>query len=396
MSRGRHDRDLDAALQRWMSDVAPRSVPTLVLEEAFSRTMVARQARVYPWHRVCRVDLVSGAFRCWRWRGLPSSSSGAVGFGVLGGGSGPPPIPGPSPTPSLRPTPSPSVGPSVRPGYATPRPGLGTPQPLVPASPLPDPGTGRPLPTELLGRVYNGGSVDGSGHLVASGSCSPCGRGDDPSLVSPCSRGAAPASADPVDLATERRFRKHDTGRPASALVPARNVDRVGRRRGSRSVRPQWQGSGLGSIWVGVPKARRRPIDPITRGPGDEPSRSMCLPVAVRFHGDRCLGRELWRPEARGTDRSRDEHRRRRRPSGRADVHAGHGRWGGVGLGRGALRPLPGTSHGSRESRMPSTSRYRRPLRGRGRPSWPRAGLRVSQRESPGIDRHDRARRIEV
>jgi hypothetical protein len=49
MTRDRSDLDLGGILGAWMNDAAPASIPVVVLEEAFARTMVAPQARIYPW-----------------------------------------------------------------------------------------------------------------------------------------------------------------------------------------------------------------------------------------------------------------------------------------------------------------------------------------------------------
>ncbi len=54
MTRERSDLDLGGVLGAWMNDAAPASMPVLVLEEAFARTMTASQVRVYPWQRVAR------------------------------------------------------------------------------------------------------------------------------------------------------------------------------------------------------------------------------------------------------------------------------------------------------------------------------------------------------
>src|SRR5262245_18148770 len=52
MTREWSDRDLRSARDRWMNEVAPAAIPVPVLEEAFARTMSARQLRVYPWERI--------------------------------------------------------------------------------------------------------------------------------------------------------------------------------------------------------------------------------------------------------------------------------------------------------------------------------------------------------
>ena len=86
MTRERSDLDLGGVLGAWMNDAAPASIPVVVLEEAFARTMSASQVRVYPWQRVARRGLrpgglnrsalvvtaallvaVLGVRRAWRW-----------------------------------------------------------------------------------------------------------------------------------------------------------------------------------------------------------------------------------------------------------------------------------------------------------------------------------------
>ena len=54
MTRERSDLDLGGVLGAWMNDTAPASVPVVVLEDAFARTMRAPQLRVYPWQRLAR------------------------------------------------------------------------------------------------------------------------------------------------------------------------------------------------------------------------------------------------------------------------------------------------------------------------------------------------------
>ena len=122
MTRDRSDLDLGGILGAWMNDAAPASIPVLVLEEAFARTMAAPQVRVYPWQRLAgRGPRRSTARpRCSSRR--PRSSSASSRSGSLGGGFGiaPGPSPTPSPTPSRAPSPSSSPSPP-RPSFpATP------------------------------------------------------------------------------------------------------------------------------------------------------------------------------------------------------------------------------------------------------------------------------------
>ena len=47
----RANRDVAPLLSAWMDAVAPERPPARLLEEAFARTMTARQETVFPWHR---------------------------------------------------------------------------------------------------------------------------------------------------------------------------------------------------------------------------------------------------------------------------------------------------------------------------------------------------------
>lgn len=52
MNGNRTPRDLGPLLGSWMASAAPDRAPEQLLEEAFARTMTARQLPVYPWHSV--------------------------------------------------------------------------------------------------------------------------------------------------------------------------------------------------------------------------------------------------------------------------------------------------------------------------------------------------------
>ena len=112
MAGHRPNRDVAPILEHWMAEVAPHRAPERLLEEAFARTMVARQLPVYPWH----------GLRLGRSRGAPSNRIGGlalVGVAlavVLAVGAGLLPrrdsgiVGQPSPTPSpASPSPSPPI-----------------------------------------------------------------------------------------------------------------------------------------------------------------------------------------------------------------------------------------------------------------------------------------------
>ena len=48
MTRERSDLDLGGVLGAWMNDAAPASIPVVVLEESFARTMTASQVAGLP------------------------------------------------------------------------------------------------------------------------------------------------------------------------------------------------------------------------------------------------------------------------------------------------------------------------------------------------------------
>jgi YVTN family beta-propeller protein len=52
MNDPRADRPVEQALAAWMHDAAPSQAPATLLEDTFSQTMKAGQARAYPWHGI--------------------------------------------------------------------------------------------------------------------------------------------------------------------------------------------------------------------------------------------------------------------------------------------------------------------------------------------------------
>jgi DNA-binding beta-propeller fold protein YncE len=276
MTRERSDRDLDATLERWMSDVAPPEVPSRVLEEAFGRTMATDQVRVYPWERVAR-----WSHRPRRLTSLALVATAALivvalTFGVLGGGS----KVGPGPSPTL--TAAPTAAPSRTPGLASPSAAAPVRVPIVPTASVPlvglqslatdgkvvwaltatgqvvriDPATNKAgAGTQLGGTsdLYNGIAVDKNGVWATDWDTHTLYRVDPTTgkVVAKIPAGEAPKGV----LATGSAVWVADTHggavlRVDSATNKVVATIAVGRTGASG---PNWLGSGLGSIWVGIP-----------------------------------------------------------------------------------------------------------------------------------------------
>jgi len=273
MTRSPSDRDLDAALGAWMHEAAPASVPVPVLEEAFARTMVDRQAPVYPWHRLARRSSHPRRLTLLSITAIAAILIGALGFGILVGGSGIGAAPAPTPVPTA--TPSPSDSPSPSPPALIPIPivptasivvsrplGLATDgtavwiltetglvQRIDPATNLVGPGTQTGATTDL----YNDISADKNGVWVTDWDSASLYRVDPVTLkvVAVIDAGLAPKGV----VATGSAVWVADThdGKvlrvdPATNTVVATVV--VGPTGNSG---PNWLASGLGSIWVDTP-----------------------------------------------------------------------------------------------------------------------------------------------
>jgi glutamine cyclotransferase len=114
MNGNRTSRDLGPLLESWMASAAPDRAPERLLEEAFARTMTARQLPVYPWHA-----LRSRRGRGWTGRGTRDVAIAMVAVAiavVFGAGLllrfGQAEIGRSSPSPAATPSASPSAGPS--------------------------------------------------------------------------------------------------------------------------------------------------------------------------------------------------------------------------------------------------------------------------------------------
>ena len=279
MTRERSDLDLGGVLGAWMNDAAPASIPVLVLEEAFARTMTASQVRIYPWQRVAR--------RSGRPRRLTLLSLAAtavllvtvLGFGVIGGGTRVGPSPSPTPSPTAIPSPTPSPFPAT-PIVPTASVAVGQPQSLA------SDGTavwvltatgvvGRiDLATNTLGAavstgattdLYNGISVDANGVWVTDWDAKTLFRIDSTTskVAATIEVGLAPkgvlATGSAVWVADTHDGKVYRIDPATNKIVATITVGPKG------NSGPNWLASGLGSIWVDIPNDHSVVrIDPIT------------------------------------------------------------------------------------------------------------------------------------
>jgi streptogramin lyase len=276
MTRDRSDLDLGGILVAWMDDAAPQSIPVLVLEEAFARTMSTSQVRVYPWQRVAgRRPLPMG-----RPVVLLVATAGLLiailAFGALGGGFGV--APAPSPTPSA--TALPSLSPS-----SSPSPPALVPVPIVPTASVAvskpqslasdgtavwvltetgivrriDPVTnvaGAGISTGGTSDAYQGVSADANGVWVTEFNTGTLFRIDPATsqLVATMKVGLAPkgvlATASAVWVADVHDGKVFRIDPVTNKIVATITVGPTG------SSGPNWLASGLGSIWVDIPNDR--------------------------------------------------------------------------------------------------------------------------------------------
>ena len=286
MTRERSDRDLDVAIEGWMSDVAPSAVPARVLEEAFARTMAADQARVYPWERV--VGRSHGPRRVTQLTLVATTALlvAALAFAILGGGSGAGPGPTTSPSQSASAAPPGSPVVSGLPSAAAAIPivptaavavvgplGLATDGKVVWALTATgqvtriDPATNTAGPAVQLGAttdLYNGIAVDKNGVWVTDSDTSTLYRVDPTTLKVaakipvPTPKGVL-ATVTAVWVAAVRDGAVLRIDPATNKVVATITVGPTG------ASGPNWLGSGLGSIWVGVPNSSSVVrIDPIT------------------------------------------------------------------------------------------------------------------------------------
>ena len=278
MTRERSDLDLGGILGAWMNDAAPASIPVVVLEEAFARTMAAPQARIHLWQR--RAPRRSNHPRRLTMLSITATAAllvAVLGFGVFGGDSGFGPVPSPSPSPSLTATPSPTA---IRP---TPSPSPFPATSIVPTASVAvltaqslatdgkalwllnatgsvqriDPATNTAGPTIQTGGptdLYNGISVDANGVWVTDWDTTTLFRIDPTTSkataieVGPFLKGVL-ATGSAVWVAGTHDGKVYRIDPKTNRIVATITVGPTG------TSGPNWLGSGLGSIWVSVPNA---------------------------------------------------------------------------------------------------------------------------------------------
>lgn len=286
MSERRADSNLDQAMATWMNDVAPERPPARLLEGTFARTMKARQARVYPWHKVG----IGGP--TWPRAGSGSRTGllvlvalavTALGVGLVAGGFRlvVPPMPSPSPTiePARTEPPTP----------ATPPPPIAvTPEAVIPVvGPIAMVSQGSaiwvmsagelaridPIANAVTGSVtlgpatelYNGLAANDAGLWATNSDAALLYRVDPETrkVVAAIPAGSAPKGV----LANDAGVWVADAnGGVVLRIDPATNTVMATTSVGpARPTGPNLLGSGLGSNWVAVPNnwtiAR---IDPVT------------------------------------------------------------------------------------------------------------------------------------
>lgn len=269
MTRKRPATDVGAALDAWMADVAPTTLPDRVLEESFARTMATRQSRRYPWHWVAR-------WGRWPRQTVRFGFVAGTGFvivalvvGLLGGGAGVGPAP--SATPDRTPTPatSPSA-PVAVPVPVTPTAAVAVTSPVGLATdgnvvwaltgsgrivPI-DPATNVAAPGVQLGTttdLFQDIAVDTNGVWATDSSARMLYRVDPATLkvVARIPAGEVPKGV----LATGSAVWVADShGGTVLRIDPSTNTVVATTTIGpARASGPNWLAGGLGSIWVGVP-----------------------------------------------------------------------------------------------------------------------------------------------
>ena len=274
MTRDRSDLDLGGILGAWMNDAAPASIPVVVLEEAFARTMAAPQARIYPWQRLARrsshprrLTLLSVA--------VAALLVGVLGFGVVRRwlrhrtGSEPHPVtdrdPEPHPVPTASPSPSPFPATPIVPTASV---AVVKPQSLSTDGKVVwvlsetgsvariDPATntlGTGVQTGATDDFYQGMSVGANGVWVTEWNNAKLYRVDPTSLklVATIPVGLAPkgvlATDTAVWVADTHDGKVYRIDPETNKIVATITVGPTG------TSGPNWFGSGLGSIWVDIP-----------------------------------------------------------------------------------------------------------------------------------------------
>ncbi|HYN69304.1 MAG TPA: hypothetical protein VEX41_03735 [Candidatus Eisenbacteria bacterium] len=281
MTRGRSDRDLGAAIEAWMADVASNAVPERLLEESFSRTFATRQVRLYPWGRLARLG-----------RGRRSHLRVGIGAavalvmvatvaGLLGGGASVKPTPSVTPSPSPTPEASVSASGLTRVSVA-PTGAIDVVEPVALVTDglvvwtltgtgravRIDPATNQAAMSVQLGATsdhFAGIAVDRNGVWVTDSDTKTLYR-IDPTSLDVVARIPAGETPKGVVAIGEAVWVADAHGGTVLRIDPSTNAVvasiAVGPTGGSG---PSWVASGLGSIWVGVPDASTAVrIDPET------------------------------------------------------------------------------------------------------------------------------------
>ena len=282
MTRERSDLDLGVVLGDWMHDAAPASIPVLVLEEAFARSMTARQVRLYPWERIARRSSRSRGITRLALVATAGLLVAVLAFGALGGGFGIAPVPSPTPSathPSASSSPSPpalvpvpivstaSVAVSQPQGLASDGTSVwvlsatGLVQRIDPATNKAGPGTQTGATTDL----YNGIAADGQGVWVTDWDAPSVYRLDPVTnkVVAVITAGLAPkgvlATGTAVWVADTHDGKVQRIDPATNKVVATVTVGPTG------TSGPNWLASGFGSIWVDIPNNQTVVrIDPIT------------------------------------------------------------------------------------------------------------------------------------
>jgi len=274
MTRDRPDRDLGAALDAWMNEIAPAAIPVTVLEEAFARTSSSRQLRVYPWQQVGRRGPLPGGLTRYALVATAGLLVAVLAFGALGGGFGSAPAPSPSPSPTPSTTPVPSGSPPASPPALVPVPIVATaslavsrPQSLASDGTVVwvltetgavrriDPATnaiGAGIQTGGTSDFYQGISVDKNGVWVTEWNTATLYRVDPgTSRATAIAAGLAPkgvlATGTAVWVADTHAGKVRRIDPATNKVVATVDVGPLG------TSGPNWLASGLGSIWVDIP-----------------------------------------------------------------------------------------------------------------------------------------------
>ena len=273
MTERQDDRDIEMALSAWMGEVAPSRPPTRILEQTFAETMRTRQLRAFPWSRSVGLGRLDRQVTLSRRVVLLATIALLVALvaavGIAGGGARPAVAPVPAATPT--------VAPSVTP---TPLPTLPAAIPVTPETVIPVQGVmalaarGPAIWVMAPGRVSMiDTGTDAVGDAVTIGSTTDLYNGLAANDAGVWATNATTAELDRVDPVTAKVVQIPVGLSPKGVLATAGGVwvadvhggsvfpiDQASNKVGTAIVvgptgasGPNWLGSGLGSLWVGVP-----------------------------------------------------------------------------------------------------------------------------------------------